>query len=69
MTLATVKAASDAASKAPSPSADSSITHNTALTLPDTEVMALRGPWFRALVMHISMVGPGVRMSRATAAT
>jgi hypothetical protein len=69
MTLATVKAVSDAASSAPRPMADSSITHSTAATLPATEVMALRGPWLSAFVMHISMVGPGVRISSATAAT
>ncbi len=67
--MATVKAVSEAASNAPKPMADNSITQSTALTLPATEVMALRGPWFSALIMHISMVGPGVRISSATAAT
>jgi hypothetical protein len=67
--LAVVKAGSEAASSAPSPMADSSITASTAVTEPATEVIARRGPWLIELVMHISMVGPGVTISRATATT
>jgi hypothetical protein len=48
--------------------ADTSMTTSTAVTEPTTDVIARRGPWFTALVTHISMVGPGERISRATAA-
>ena len=63
-----VNAVSDAASKAPRPIADSVITTSTAVTEPATDVSAWRGPRFKALVMHISIVGPGVATSKATAA-
>jgi hypothetical protein len=69
MLLATMKAVSEVASSAPSPMADSAMTHSTALTEPATDVIARRGPWFSAWVMHMSMVGPGVTISTATAAT
>ena len=66
---ATVKAVSDVASNAPRPIADKTITPSTAVVAPATDVMARRVPWLTEFVMHISIVGPGVTISRKTAAT
>src|SRR3989344_5812929 len=66
--LSTQKAVSDAASNAPRPRAESNMVPSTAVTLPAAAARALRGPCCRELVMHMSIVGPGERTSRAMAA-